>query len=97
MRTAMSTAVTRRARIVFTRNYEVRPLVYCYRLAAVQRLDDNSISPRSLTMPDDEARLCDVCHVNPAVGECCCGIAYCGAVCQETHLDKVHEEDEDET
>ena len=46
-------------------------------------------------MSPDEPKFCDVCGVNPSVGECCCGVSYCSATCQEEHLDQVREDEEE--
>lgn len=40
-------------------------------------------------------KLCDICGEKDSVGECCCGVAFCGPTCQEAHLDQVTEEDEE--
>lgn len=40
-------------------------------------------------------KFCDVCGDNPSVGECCCGVTYCGPTCQEAHLDEVSREEEE--
>lgn len=44
--------------------------------------------------PSEPRPLCDVCEKNPSIGECCCGVKYCGVICQEKHLDVAHEEEE---
>jgi hypothetical protein len=42
---------------------------------------------------DNVPDLCDICGDNAVTGQCCCGVSYCSPVCQEAHLDQVHEDD----
>jgi hypothetical protein len=43
-------------------------------------------------MTVSETTQCDMCNTKDAIGECCCGVDYCGIACQERHLDEVHED-----